>query len=57
MTTKHNNPTLDAVADDEPIFVLRARDYSLRTLSTNGRRPWVPISPTIGAALRTSTRR
>jgi len=26
MTTKHNNPTLENVADDEPIFVLRARD-------------------------------
>jgi len=28
MTTKHNNPTLENVADDEPIFVLRARDVT-----------------------------
>ncbi len=26
MTTKHNSPTLENVADDEPIFVLRAQD-------------------------------
>jgi hypothetical protein len=26
MATKHNNPYLAKVADDEPIFVLRAQD-------------------------------
>ena len=28
ITTKQNNPTLGNVADDEPIFVLRARDVA-----------------------------